>query len=138
MNDRAAMLTTIDLIYDRRVRGDKAGVAELLADGATFRIAGDVPIPGVTPGEGLADRKIAQLIDSFVFHEFERLDTLVDGDRLAMRSRVRVSHAGGDAVTAELYDLWTFDSEGKIASGLQFADATLVAHVLGLAERKAK
>jgi len=131
MVDRAEMLSTIDLLYARRVASDKAGVAELLAPGATFRIAGDsLPIPGVSQGEGLANRKIADLIDAFVFHEVERLDALIDGDRIAVRSRARISPVGGEAIEAELFDLWTFSPVGKIASGLQFGDAALIARLL--------
>jgi ketosteroid isomerase-like protein len=131
MADREAMLRTIDLLYARRVKGDKAGVAELLAPGATFRIAGDsLPIPGVPPGEGLADRKIADLIDAFVFHEVKRLDALVEGHRVSVLSRARISPAGGEEITAELYDLWTFGPDGKIASGLQFGDAALIARLV--------
>jgi ketosteroid isomerase-like protein len=125
------MLKTIDELYVRRVAGDKTGVAALLAPGATFRIAGDsLPIPGIPPGEGPADRKIADLIDSFVFHGIERPDALVDGDRVAVLSRASISPVGGEPITAELYDLWTFAPDGKVASGLQFADAALVARVL--------
>jgi|SRR5580658_8997555 ketosteroid isomerase-like protein len=131
MADRRAMLRTIDLLYARRVKGDKAGIAELLAPGATFRIAGDsLPIPGVPPGEGPADRKIADLIDAFEFHEVKRLDALVDGDRIAVLSLARISPVGGAAITAELYDLWTFSPEGKITSGLQFGDAALISRLL--------
>jgi ketosteroid isomerase-like protein len=134
MADREAMLRAIDLLYVRRVKGDKAGIAELLAPGATFRIAGDsLPIPGVPPGEGPADRKIADLIDAFVFHDIKRLDALVDDHRVAVLSRARISPAGGDEITAELYDLWTFDREGKITAGLQFGDAALVGRLLAMA-----
>ena len=131
MADREAMLRTIDRLYEARVKGDKAGVAALLAPGATFRIAGDpMPIPGVPPGEGPADRKIADLIDEFEFHEIERVDAVVDGDRVAQLSRVRISRKGGEAFDAELYDLWTFGPGGKIVSGLQFGDAALVARLV--------
>src|SRR5580658_959356 len=139
MADRRAMLRTIDLLYARRVKGDKAGIAELLAPGATFRIAGDsLPIPGVPPGEGPADRKIAELIDAFAFRKVERLDSLVDGDRVAVRSRAYISPTvGGGEITAELYDLWTFGPDGKVTSGLQFADAALIARLLAMAPRAA-
>ena len=131
MASREAMLRSIDLLYARRVAGDKAGVAELLAPGATFRIAGDsLPIPGVPPGEGPADRKIADLIDAFTFHKIERLDALVDGDRMALRSRAHISRDAGEVMIAELYDLWTFSADGKIASGLQFGDAALIARLI--------
>jgi ketosteroid isomerase-like protein len=132
MADREAMLRTIDELYAWRVKGDKERVAALFAPGAMFRIAGDsLPIPGVPPGGGAAGLKIADLIDAFEFHRIERVQVVVEGDRVAVLSRASISPvSGGGAIDAELYDLWTFGPEGKIITGLQFADAALVARLV--------
>jgi ketosteroid isomerase-like protein len=129
MTDRDTMLRTIDELYARRVAGDKAGIAAMLAPGATFRIAGDA-IRGVPQGPGPAARSIAELIDEFVFHEIRRVDAVVEGNKLAVLLNARISRVGGEEINAELYDLWTFGADDKVTSGLQFGDTALVARLL--------
>ena len=72
-----------------------------------------------------------------MFHEIQRLDALVDGDKLALRSRARISRTGGEEIVAELYDLWTFSPDGKITAGVQFGDAALIARLLAPAPQPA-
>lgn len=127
MPDRAQVLSIIDEAYACRVRGDKAAVAAFVAANATFRINGDASLmPNVATG-GAAMPTIGHLIDDFKFHEVERLDAIVEGDKAAVRWRIRLSYQDGEPVTTEACDLWTFGPDGKMTSLLQFVDTSLVA-----------
>jgi len=132
MADRAAFLAAIDETYRLRAAGDKAAVQAHLAADAQFRLAGDATLmPGVATGPGHAPPAIAALIDTFVFHEHERLNAIVEGDQAAVHWRVTVSRPGGQKVSTELYDLWTIGKDGKLTSVLQFVDTALVVRLMG-------
>jgi ketosteroid isomerase-like protein len=135
MADRAAILAAIDEVYRLRIRGDKPAMQALFAPGARIQLAGAAELmPGVATGPADAAPTIAALIDTFVFHEHERLDAIVEGDKAAVRSRVKVSRPDGEIVTTELYDLWTIGEDGKPTSVLQFVDTALVARLMASAE----
>ena len=125
--DRATMLQTIDAAYAARQRGDIAGIMAFLSPGATFRMS------GVSAEPEDAETAIAGLIDQFHFAELERLDALVDGDRVAARVRISASTGGGRHVESELLDLWRFGADGKIVELVEFADTGLVATMLATA-----
>jgi ketosteroid isomerase-like protein len=128
MPDRATFLDIIDGAYACRMKGDKAGVAAFVAPGATFRIPGDRSLmPNVEAGGGAAMPTIGHLIDDFTFHDVERLDAIVDGDKAAVLWKLTVSYRGGEPVTTEVCDIWTVDADGKMTSLLQFVDTSLVA-----------
>jgi ketosteroid isomerase-like protein len=114
--DRATMLQTIDAAYAARQRGDLAKVLSFLAPGATFRMV------GVSPGPEDAETAIGGLIDQFHFAELERLDALVDGDRVTARVRISAATGGGRYVESELLDIWRFDADGKVVELVEFAD----------------
>jgi ketosteroid isomerase-like protein len=131
MADRAAVLAAIDEVYRLRIAGDKSALEARFAPGAQIQLAGRAELmPGVAVGPADAGPTIAALIDTFVFHEHERLDAIVEGDKAAVRSRITVSRPGGETVTTELYDLWTIGEDGRPTSVLQFVDTALVAHMM--------
>jgi len=125
--DRATVLQTIDAAYAARQRGDIAEVLSFLSPGATFRMA------GVSPGPEDAAASIAQLIDQFHFAEFERLDAVIDGDRVAVHARVKTATGGGRYLESELLDLWRFGPDGKVTEIVEFADTGLIATMLATA-----
>ena len=125
--DRATMLQTIDAAYAARQRGDLAEVLSFLSPGATFRMA------GVSAGPEDAATAIGGLIDQFHFAELERLDTLVDGDRVAARIRISAATGGGRHVESELLDIWRFGADGKIVELVEFADTGLIGVMLATA-----
>ena len=130
MADRDAFLRTIDEGYAQRMAGNKDAMRRIFAPDAQFRIAGDPTlIPGVAASAGSAAPTVEALMDDFEFHDMERLDTIVEGDKAAVYSRVTLSYRGGHKVTTELYDLWTIDQDGRVTSMLQFADTALVARL---------
>jgi len=131
MIDRARMLAAIDAALAARTRGDKSEVAARLAPDARFRIAGDRNALGAFPvGPGEAMPTIAELIDRVGFHDCERLDAIVEGNRAACRWRIRFSIDDGPAGTTEVCDLWTFDEEGRVTDLVQFLDTALLANML--------
>jgi ketosteroid isomerase-like protein len=133
--DRAAMLDAVDSGIAARARGDKDAMRAFLAPDATFRIAGDPSLyPGFPGGPAKAANVLDELVDLIRFHDYERLDTLVEGNRAAIRWRIDVSLGGGPVRTTEVFDLWTFDGEGRITDLVQFVDTALLMRML--AERR--
>jgi ketosteroid isomerase-like protein len=125
--DRAAMLQTIDAAYAARQRGDIAGILAFLSPGATFRMI------GVSAEPQDAETAISGLIDQFHFADLERLDAVVEGDRVAARVRISASTGGGRHVESELFDLWRFGADGKIVDLVEFADTGLIGTMLATA-----
>jgi ketosteroid isomerase-like protein len=72
------------------------------------------------------------LIAAVDFVEHEILSVIVEGDRAAVHSRVRVrAKATGDEAVTEMVDLVRLQDR-KIASFLQFCDTALAARLLGV------
>lgn len=124
---RAAMLQTIDAAYAARQRGDVAGITAFLAPGATYRMI------GVSTEAEDAAAAIGRLIDQFHFAEMERLDAVIDGDRVAVHVRIKTATGGGRYLESELLDLWRFGPDGKIVEIVEFADTGLIATMLAAA-----
>ena len=125
--DRATMLQTIDAAYAARQRGDIAGILAFLSPGATFRMS------GVSDGPEDAETAITMLIDQFHFAELERLDALVDGNRVMAHVRISAATGGGRHLESELLDIWRFGPDGKIVELVEFADTGLIATMLATA-----
>lgn len=131
MPDRDKILATLDGGLAARARGDKEAMTAFLAPGATFRIAGDRAAFGLLQsGPAQARDVLGELVDLIQFHDHERLDTIVEGNRAAVRWRIDFSIAGGPVETTEIFDLWTFDEEARIADLVQFVDTALLARML--------
>ena len=127
---RARIIETVESGLAARARGDKEAMRAFLAPGATFRIAGDRTSFGAVPaGPAEARDVLGALVDLISFHDHERLDTIVEGNRAAIRWRIDFSIGGGPVTTTEVLDLWTFDEDGKIADLLQFVDTALLARM---------
>jgi ketosteroid isomerase-like protein len=127
---RERIVETVEGGLAARARGDKEAMRAFLAPGATFRIAGDRNAFGLVPaGPAEARDVLGDLVDLIQFHDHERLDTIVEGNRAAIRWRIDFSIAGGPVTPTEIFDLWTFDEEGRIADLLQFVDTGLLAQM---------
>ena len=130
MLDRQAILQRIDDLYATRARGDKEALKAFWAPEASFRLAGQPDLVRNFPGSPDAVVSVERLIDLVTFHEFTRLDAVVDGYKAAVLWRVQLSVGQGKRVTTELYDLWEFNDEGRAVSVLQFCDTALLANLL--------
>ena len=131
MLQRTDVLRIIDEGYAARARGDKAALAALWAPGATFRVAA---APGVLEKPlGLAiaaGPAVDALIDRVAFKDYHREEAVIEGNKAAVLWRVTLSAPGKDPVTTQLYDLWTINDDGRIASILQFGDTATIAELL--------
>ena len=132
MLDRAQILEIMNRALEARARGDTEAMAGFLAPGATFRIAGEQSDDAFLPA---APTRAADVLDGIVerirFHDWERLDAVVEGNRIAARLRIDFSIDGGPVTPTETLDLWTFDDDGRITDILQFVDTALLARRLG-------
>jgi ketosteroid isomerase-like protein len=130
MLDRDEILHRIDEAYAARARGDKAEVERLWAPGATFRLPGEKALLEPFPTGLSAVATVNDLIDLITFLDFERLDAVVEGRKAAVHWRVKLVMGHRKPVTTELYDLWSFDEDGRVTSLLQFCDTALVASMI--------
>ena len=130
MVDRAAFLAAIGEVYRLRIAGDKAALLAHIAPDAQFQLMGEPALmPGVATGPGRAAPTVEALIDTFVFHGAELLDSVVEGNKAAIHSRLTVSRPDGRKVVTEFCDLWTMGVDGKLSSLRQFTDTALVAEM---------
>jgi ketosteroid isomerase-like protein len=125
--DRQELLDKIDKAYELRARGDATALAALFHEKATFAFAGHPKsLPGMPVGPTPVMSAVKTLIDAFTFHVVERTDALVEGDRAAVLSRVKLTGPKGNTAETQFYDLWTFE-QGKVLSIFQYADTALLA-----------
>ncbi len=127
---RERILAIVDAALAARTRGEE--VAHFFAPNAGFRIAGEARLWGDFPsGPGEAVPTVAELMRRVRFDSCERIDAIVEGNRVACRWRIHFSIDDKPAATTEVCDLWTFDEEGRIADLVQFVDSALLVRMLG-------
>jgi ketosteroid isomerase-like protein len=132
MLSREEALKTVEEAYAARAAGDKETLALYWAEGARFRIAADANYLQNVPLQGdSAMQTIGELIDKFEFTDLQRLEAVVEDNKVAVRWAANVSFAGRPPVRTELMDLIHLDDDGKIQSFVQFADT---AQIRGLVE----
>jgi ketosteroid isomerase-like protein len=131
MLTRDQVLSAVDAIYAARVKGDKEAVSKLWAADATFQLVGEESIlrsMPVTPQN--AHTSISQMIDTFTFHSVERVESLVEGNRVAIVIRIIVSSCEDKKHEMLLYDLWELNDQGQAKSLMEFSDTAMVATML--------
>jgi len=127
MLSREDALKTIEEAYAARMRGDKEGLARYWAEGARFRIAADANyLPDLPLQAEHAMTAISELIDKFQFSDLQRLEAVVEDNKVAVRWALNVSYEGSGPVRTELMDLIHLDDDGKIQSFVQFADTAQI------------
>jgi ketosteroid isomerase-like protein len=127
MLNRQEALEALGGAYRARVSGDRDALARYWADGAHFEIVGKPDrMAGVPLKSAGAMQTIGALIDQFGFSDHQILDAVLEGSKLAARSRVTVTVSGKPPETTDLFDLVEFDADGKISSFVQFADTALI------------
>lgn len=126
-------MSTVDLaikMYAARAANDlQATLAYFHAD-AAFSISGDA---GATPiacdvcGEGAFAAALEGLIAEWPWVEQEILETVEEGDRVAVRHRIGARNArSGEIVETVLFDLIEI-RDGKVSRMVQHLDTELVA-----------
>lgn len=127
MIDREDALQLIDEAYAARGRGDKTALARYFAPGARFRLAADENFLRDLPIEtDSAIGAVSELIDRFTFSDLQRLDALMEDNKLAIRWAAKVTFAGKPPVRTEFMDFIILDDDGRIQSFVQFADTAQI------------
>ena len=132
--DRDGIERIIREAYAERRRGDVEGACRFFADDAQFALAGAPaasPVPMRVASRDAIRQTVAALIAGFEFLEHDILSVIVEGDKAAVHSRVRLrAPASGEEAVTETADFLTF-RDGKIVSFVQFCDTALAARLLG-------
>jgi ketosteroid isomerase-like protein len=133
MDDRKQMLQVVRDAYAARVRGDVDGVLRYFASDAVFRLNA-APYNQITSVHAVDGGELryalAQLIENFEFSDYEIVDSVVEGSKVAVRSMftVRARNTGNTAKT-EVLDLIEF-RDGKISSFAQFFDTAFANNLM--------
>lgn len=130
MIDREDALRMIEEAYAARSRGDKEALAQYWAEGARFRLAGDENLLAAVPIHGSAIETIGELMDRFTFTELQRLEAVVEDNKVAVRWAVKVTYQDRPPVRTELMDLIQLDDDGRIQSFVQFCDTAQIRALL--------
>jgi ketosteroid isomerase-like protein len=132
--DRASVEKVIREGYAARMRGDLDVTCHYFSDDASFAIAGSPeasPVASSVTGCGNIRGALAGLMGAVEFLRHDFLDVVVEGDRAAVHSRVRLRATGtGEEAETDFLDLITV-RDGKIHSFMQFCDTALAAKLLG-------
>jgi ketosteroid isomerase-like protein len=130
--ERAVIERIIREGYDARRRGDVEGACRVFADDAQFVLAGapaTSPVAVRSASQNTLRQTLAALVAGFEFLEHEILSVVVEGDKAAVHSRVRLRAQGtGHEAVTETADFVTV-RDGKIASFVQFCDTALAARL---------
>jgi ketosteroid isomerase-like protein len=132
MTSREAMLDTIQRVYEARAKGDiEALMKEFHAD-ADFEFIGDTKtteIAGLRKGHADVRATLGGFIKTFEFPKRDIVDTVVEGDRAVIHSRITVRFMRtGKVFETDLLDIFRFQ-DGKIVRLVEFADTALVNRV---------
>lgn len=91
---------------------------------ATFRFVGEASLVANFPGHGSEKMSlVAQaLFDSLVLHKKRMANAVAQRNQLAVHYVLNLQNEakGGKRFDLDVFDLWTFNETGEIASGLQF------------------
>lgn len=129
MTDRGTIETLIHQIYEARRVGDVEKTLAAFHPDGKFVIAGAKAITSAATaiqGHGEIRPALAGLIAAFEFVQRDIVSMLIENDRAAVHSRVKLRFVPKNrTVTTDLLDLWTF-TDGKIVELVEFVDTALV------------
>jgi len=134
MASRENMLALIKDAYAARDGADTDSLVTAFHPEGAFALMGDksaLELAGRMQGHPTLRAAFTQLTAGFGFENREILAELVDGDRVAVHSRVNVRyHPTGKTVSTEILDLFRFQ-DGKIAELTEFADTAQIKAMIG-------
>jgi ketosteroid isomerase-like protein len=129
MGQREERLALIRSAYAARDGGNAEGLVTAFHPEGLFTLMGDksaLALTGTMQGHPTLRGAFSKLIDEFGFEDREIVAELVDGDRVAVHSRVVVRHhPTGKASSTEILDLFRFQDE-KIVELIEFADTAQI------------
>jgi ketosteroid isomerase-like protein len=127
--DRQTIQSLLDQAYEARRSGDIEGLLGTFHPEATFEIAGSKAgsASAVTVrGQQEFRETLTKLVATFNFLERTIISCLIDGNRAAVHSRVKLECAPTNKITTtDLLDLWKFDN-GKVVELIEFVDTAAV------------
>jgi ketosteroid isomerase-like protein len=133
MASREAMIDTIYRAYDARAKGDIEGLMAAFHPNAVFELKGEkdvLEVAGAVQGHPDLRAAMAGLIENFEFVKRDIIDAMVEGDRAAVHSRLKVRFVPKDVVfTSDVLDTFRFEN-GKIIELVEFADTALIKSVV--------
>jgi ketosteroid isomerase-like protein len=133
MASRETMIATIYRAYDARAKGDIEGLMAAFHPNAVFELKGEkdvLEVAGAVQGHPDLRAAMAGLIENFEFVKRDIIDAMVEGDRAAVHSRLKVRFVPKDVVfTSDVLDTFRFE-DGKIIELVEFADTALIKSVV--------
>jgi ketosteroid isomerase-like protein len=127
------MIETIYRAYDARGRGDIEGCMVAFHPNAVFELKGEkavLEIAGTVQGHLNVRAAMVGFIENFEFMKRDIVETIVEGDRAAVHSRVEIRFIPKNTVfTSDVLDIFKFD-DGKIVKMVEFVDTALVKSVI--------
>lgn len=136
MGQREDMLALVRSAYAARDNDDAEGLVAAFHPDGLFTLVGDknaLELTGSMQGHPSLRGAFSKLIEDFRFEGRELLAELVDGDRVAIHSRVDVRYGPtGQTRRTEVLDLFRIQ-DGKIVELIEFADTAQVKAMISCA-----
>jgi ketosteroid isomerase-like protein len=136
MTDRKTIEAVISGCYAARQKGDIETVMAAFHTDGVFELAGSkemVAVVGAARGNQEIRTTMTGLIAAFDFIERDIICMMIDGERAAVHSRVKIRYVPGDRTfTTDLLDTFHF-KDGKIVEFVEFADTALVKDLMSTA-----
>ena len=129
MTDRETIEAVIDRCYAARQKGDIETIMAAFDPDGVFELAGSkemVAAVGAARGHQDIRATMTGLVAMFDFIDRDIICMMIDGERAAVHSRVKIRYVPRDmTVTTDLLDTFHF-KDGKIVKFVEFADTALV------------
>jgi ketosteroid isomerase-like protein len=129
MTDRKTIVAVIERCYAARQKGDIETLMAAFDADAVFELAGSkelVPAAVAARGHQNIRTAMTELIAVFDFIDRDIISIVIDGERAAVHSRVKIKFVPRDRTfTTDLLDSFHF-RDGKIVELLEFADTALI------------
>jgi ketosteroid isomerase-like protein len=134
MASRQAMIEVIERAYEARNNGAIDALMAEFHPKAVFELKGDksaLSVVGRAEGEANVRAALGQLIGAFDFLQREIRETIVEGDRAIVHSRLKIKFVpSGQIFDTDVLDSIKFE-DGKIVELVEFADTALIKDLVG-------
>lgn len=135
MTSRQEMMEVIERAYDARNNGAIDAIMAEFHPKAAFELKGDksmLSVVGRAEGHANVRAAMGQLIGAFDFLQREILETIIEGNRAVVHSRLKIKFVP----TGRIFDTDVLDSikfeDGKIVELVEFADTALIRDLVGV------
>jgi ketosteroid isomerase-like protein len=133
MAGREAMIDTMYRTYDARGKSDIEGLMAAFHPDAVFELKGDkntLQVAGAVEGYSNVRAALTGFIETLEFMKRDIVDAMVEGDRAAVHSRLKVRFVPKDIIfTSDVLDTFRFE-DGKIIELVEFTDTALIKSVV--------